>query len=74
MRRIAVTALAVLSCALGVAAQAPNTINTVAGGGAEPSAATSAYLPQPFAAVRDTTGNTYISVPTLNTEIGRAHV
>jgi uncharacterized repeat protein (TIGR01451 family) len=67
MRRIAVTALAILSCAFGVAAQAPNTINTVAGGGAEPSAATSAFLPQPFAAVRDTTGNTYISVPTLNT-------
>jgi uncharacterized repeat protein (TIGR01451 family) len=67
MRRIASLTFVILACAFSVAGQAVNQINTVAGGGAEPSVATSAYLPQPYAAVRDTAGNTYISVPTLNT-------
>jgi len=44
-----------------------NTINTIAGGAPQPNVATSAYLPQPVSAVRDTSGNTYISVPALNT-------
>src|ERR1700757_4922208 len=44
-----------------------NTINTIAGGGAQPNPATSAYLPQPTSAVRDSAGNTYIAVPALNT-------
>jgi uncharacterized repeat protein (TIGR01451 family) len=47
-------------------AQAPNTITTVAGGGTNPTAATSAFLPMPRAAVRDGQGNTFISVPGLN--------
>jgi uncharacterized repeat protein (TIGR01451 family) len=67
MRRISSLALIILASAFSVAAQAVNTINTVAGGGAEPGAAASAYLPQPYAAVRDASGNTYISDPTLNT-------
>ncbi|MGA7854287.1 MAG: choice-of-anchor D domain-containing protein [Candidatus Acidiferrales bacterium] len=67
MRRIASLAILILASTFSVAGQAVNTINTVAGGGAEPATATSAYLPQPYAAVRDTAGNTYISVPTLNT-------
>ena len=66
MRRIASLAILILASTFSVAGQV-NTINTVAGGGAEPSVATSAYLPQPFAAVRDAAGNTYISVPTFNT-------
>ncbi len=66
MRRIASLTFVILACALGVAGQTVNQINTVAGGGAEPTVATSAYLPQPYAAVRDTAGNTYISVPTFN--------
>jgi Domain of unknown function DUF11/Divergent InlB B-repeat domain/NHL repeat len=65
MRRIASLAILILASTFSVAGQAVNTINTVAGGGAQPSAATGAYLPQPFAAVRDTAGNTYISVPTF---------
>ncbi len=67
MRRIASLTFVILACAFSVAGQAVNTISTVAGGGTEPSVATSAYLPQPYAAVRDTAGNTYISVPTFNT-------
>lgn len=67
MRRIASLTFVILACAFSVAGQAVNTINTVEGGGTEPTAATSAYLPQPYAAVRDTLGNTYISVPTFNT-------
>jgi hypothetical protein len=47
-------------------AQAPNTITTVAGGGTNPTTATSAFLPMPRAAVRDGQGNTFISVPGLN--------
>src|SRR6201987_3584205 len=47
-------------------AQAPNTITTVAGGGTNPTAATSGFLPMPRAAVRDGQGNTFISVPGLN--------
>ena len=42
-----------------------NTLATVAGGGTNVGPATSAYLPSPFAVVRDTLGNTYVSVPTL---------
>ena len=67
MRRIASLTFVILASAFSVAGQAVNTINTVAGGGAEPTVATSAYLPQAYAAVRDTAGNTYISVPTFNT-------
>jgi sugar lactone lactonase YvrE len=66
MRRIASLTFVILATAFSVAGQV-NQINTVAGGGAEPTVATSAYLPQAYAAVRDTAGNTYISVPTLST-------
>jgi uncharacterized repeat protein (TIGR01451 family) len=66
MRRIASLTFVILACALSVAGQTVNQINTVAGGGAQPTVATSAYLPQPYAAVRDTAGNTYISVPTFS--------
>ena len=65
MRRIASLAILILASTFSVAGQAVNTINTVAGGGAQPATATGAYLPQPFAAVRDTAGDTYISVPTF---------
>lgn len=67
MRRIASLAILILASTCSVAGQAVNTINTVAGGGAEPSVATNAYLPEPAAAVRDSAGSTYISVPALNT-------
>lgn len=55
-----------LFSATATKAQAPNTISTVAGGGTNPTAATSAFLPMPRAAVRDAQGNTFISVPGLN--------
>jgi uncharacterized repeat protein (TIGR01451 family) len=66
MRRILSLAVVILASAIAAAGQSVNTITTVAGGGAEPGTAASAYLPEPFAAVRDTAGNTYISVPTLD--------
>lgn len=44
-------------------AQAPNTINTVAGGGTNSGAANAWTLTQPPVAIRDTAGNTYISNP-----------
>src|ERR1700674_1210319 len=59
--------MSVLSCGVPARAQAPNTITTIAGGGAQPSAATQAYLPQSTSAVRDKLGNTYISAVELNT-------
>jgi trimeric autotransporter adhesin len=66
MRRTALVVLLILVGVLPAAGQTPNTINTIAGGGGQPSAATSAFLPV-FAAVRDTAGNVYVAVPTLNT-------
>jgi trimeric autotransporter adhesin len=68
MRRPALVLLGflVLCAATATKAQTPNTIVTVAGGGTNPTAATSAFLPMPRAAVRDAQGNTYISVPGLS--------
>ena len=63
MRRIGLLVVLILSSALGAAAQAPNTISTVAGGGTNPATATSAYLPGAWGVVWDkTTGNTYVSI------------
>ena len=60
------TLMSVLSCVVPARAQAPNTITTIAGGGANGTSPTAAYLPLPFLAVRDSNANTYISVPGLN--------
>src|SRR5271154_2756703 len=65
MRRTILALIFVLSAVIPASAQT-NTINTIAGGGTQPSAATSADIPQPWTAVRDVHGNTYISVPGLN--------
>jgi sugar lactone lactonase YvrE len=65
MRRTILALIFVLSAVAPAWAQT-NTINTIAGGGTQPSAATSANLPQPWTAVRDIHGNTYISAPSLN--------
>lgn len=65
MRRILTAGILVLASALSASAQV-NTINTVAGGGTQQTKATSAYLPEPNSSVRDSLGNTYISVPGLN--------
>jgi uncharacterized repeat protein (TIGR01451 family) len=63
MRRIGLLVVLILSCAMAAAAQAPNTISTVAGGGPNAATATSAYLPGAYGIVRDAvTGNTYISL------------
>jgi len=64
LRLLVVVSLATL-CAAGQVNV--NTINTIAGGGPQPNLATNAYLPQPTSAVRDSSGNTYIAVPALNT-------
>jgi uncharacterized repeat protein (TIGR01451 family) len=68
MRRMALVILVVLAGFLAQATQAqtPNTINTIAGGGTNSGAATSAVLPRPFSVVRDTLGNTFISSPSLD--------
>ena len=65
MRRMALVIVVVLAGLLAQATQAqtPNTINTIAGGGTNSGAATTAVLPRPFSAVRDTLGNTFIAVP-----------
>ena len=63
---LALIGILFLFSAAATKAQAPNTITTVAGGGTNPTAATSAFLPMPRAAVRDGQGNTFISVPGLN--------
>ena len=55
-----------LSAAFPSKAQTPNTISTLAGGGANSTSATAANLPGTTAAVRDTLGNTYVAVPPLN--------
>ena len=49
--------------ALSSAQQAPNTISTIAGGGAIPSAPMSADLPGPTAVLKDGQGNLYITAP-----------
>ena len=68
MRRMALVIFVVLAGLLAQATQAqtPNTINTIAGGGTNSGAATSAVLPRPASAVRDTAGNTFIAVPALD--------
>ncbi|HXZ12499.1 MAG TPA: choice-of-anchor L domain-containing protein [Candidatus Sulfotelmatobacter sp.] len=67
MRRIAFLVVLILLSAIGAAAQTPNTINTVVGGGSQPAAAASAYLPGAWGVVWDPiTGNTYVSVAGLS--------
>jgi YVTN family beta-propeller protein len=58
--------LALLVFCFTVQTNAQNTISSIAGGGTNSGAATSAYLPGVASAVRDTHGNTYISVTSLN--------
>ncbi|MFZ0981061.1 MAG: choice-of-anchor D domain-containing protein, partial [Candidatus Acidiferrales bacterium] len=55
----------ILSAALWTPAQAPNTINTIAGGGTNPTSPTAAYLGFPSAVVRDASNNVYIATPGL---------
>jgi sugar lactone lactonase YvrE len=66
MRRIILAFILVLTAILPARAQVPNTITTIAGGGVNGTNPTAAYLPLPFSTVRDSAGNTYISVPGLN--------
>jgi sugar lactone lactonase YvrE len=68
MRRTVILAILTLSSAFGARAQTPNTISTVAGGGANATTATSAYLSGPFGVARDSTNHfTYLSVSALST-------
>jgi trimeric autotransporter adhesin len=66
LRQIFALLLPIFSFALDATAQAPNTISTMAGGGANAASAMAAYLPSATAAVRDALGNTYVAVPPLN--------
>src|SRR5277367_4514020 len=63
MRRILLPLTIFLAAlaAPGAKAQAPNTISTVAGGGANSGAANTWTLTQPPNAIRDAAGNTYFS-------------
>ncbi|MGH9711792.1 MAG: InlB B-repeat-containing protein [Candidatus Acidiferrales bacterium] len=67
MRRIVFLAILILSSAFGARAQTPNTISTVAGGGTNTGAATSAFIPGPAGVVHDSLGNTYVSASALST-------
>ncbi len=58
-------AILILSAALWTLAQAPNTINTIAGGGTNPTSPTAAYLGFPSSVVRDASNNVYIAAPGL---------
>ena len=58
-------AILILSSALWTPAQAPNTINTIAGGGTNPTTPTAAFLPAFGGVVRDSSNNTYISAAPL---------
>jgi len=64
MRRIGLFIFLQLAIVSAADAQA-NTISTYAGGGTNSTTATSAHLPQPYKALRDNSGNTYVSVPSL---------
>src|ERR1700675_3935657 len=66
MRQTILHFILVVSAVLPARAQAPNTINTGAGGGVNGTNPVAAYLPLlNSSVVRDSSGNTYISVPTL---------
>ncbi|HUJ82787.1 MAG TPA: hypothetical protein VLW83_12955, partial [Candidatus Acidoferrales bacterium] len=65
-RRIFFLLILLLSVAFRATAQTPNTINTIAGGGANSTSATLAFLPTPVGVVRDSANNTYISSSSLN--------
>ncbi|MGA8223949.1 MAG: hypothetical protein WB780_20030, partial [Candidatus Acidiferrales bacterium] len=66
MRRFFFLAILICSTVIPTLAQSPNTITTIAGGGTNPTTATSAFLAMPRAAVRDAQSNTYISIPGLS--------
>ncbi|MGB0036735.1 MAG: hypothetical protein WBP79_14790, partial [Candidatus Acidiferrales bacterium] len=67
MRRIVSLAILICSITLPAAAQNPNTITTVAGGGTNSTTATSAYLSGSFGIARDTINHvTFLSVPVLS--------
>jgi trimeric autotransporter adhesin len=57
------TLFLIAAAATGSAQQAPNTISTIAGGGAIPSSPLQADLPGPTAVLKDGQGNLYISAP-----------
>ncbi len=57
------TLLLIAAAATGSAQQAPNTISTIAGGGAIPSTPLQADLPGPTAVLKDGQGNLYIAAP-----------
>ena len=63
--QVLVPVLLVLSFALGATAQTPNVINTIAGGGTNPTSPTAAYLASPSSVVKDSAGNVYIASPSL---------
>lgn len=65
MRRIGLFLFLMCAMASNAGAQAANTITTYAGGGANGSSAATAHTPEVYKAVRDTSGNTYLSVPSL---------
>ncbi len=61
LRQIFLLLLPILSFAFHAEAQASNTINTIAGGGVNPSSPTAAYLATFGGVVKDSLGNVYIA-------------
>jgi len=66
IRRVPVLATLIFLAALRTLAQTPNTINTIVGGGTQPTSASAAFLPDFGAVVKDIAGNVYISAAQLN--------
>ncbi len=65
-RRISLLVVLYVLCCIPAKAQTPNTINTIVGGGTQPTSPTAAFLGYPFSVVRDSQNNVYISSFTLN--------
>ena len=64
--RVLVLILLILSSARWAAAQTPNTIATIVGGGTNPTSPTAAFLPSVTGTVKDSSNNVYVVVGPLN--------
>ncbi|HTW24220.1 MAG TPA: hypothetical protein VMD78_11500, partial [Candidatus Baltobacteraceae bacterium] len=64
--QVLVPVLLVLLIGLCATAQTPNTINTIVGGGTNPTSPTAAFLPLVTGTVKDASNNVYVVVSPLN--------
>ena len=66
-RRILLLVIFGSLCCIPAEAQTPNTINTIVGGGSQPTSPTAAFIGNPFGVVKDSQNNVYIASIELNT-------